>query len=238
MARPGHRLRRDLVAGRAADVRAAARLRRRHQARAAPRRRDADRLGRRQGLHRQAPRRREVRERGRQRPARDDRRRRRLLDQPRPRPEPEAEPVAGLVAFFGNIVGAADVLAGKATTASGIKVIDPTTVEFDLSTPTRRSSTSSRRRSPRSCPRSSPATTRRPSRRSRSAPGRTCSKSYTKGQGATFVKNPAYWQAGPAVPRRDRLQDRPGRQRDAPADRGRDARHDGRPAAGRPSSPR
>jgi oligopeptide transport system substrate-binding protein len=51
----------------------------------------------------------------------------RVLD---PNLKPAPSPVSG--AFFGNIVGAADVLSGKAKTASGIKAIDDTTVEIDL----------------------------------------------------------------------------------------------------------
>jgi ABC-type transport system substrate-binding protein len=51
----------------------------------------------------------------------------RVLD---PNLKPAPSPVSG--AFFGNIVGAAEVLSGKAKTASGIKAIDATTVEIDL----------------------------------------------------------------------------------------------------------
>ena len=51
----------------------------------------------------------------------------RVLD---PNLKPNPSPVQG--AFFGNIAGAADVIAGKAPTASGIKVIDPNTIQFDL----------------------------------------------------------------------------------------------------------
>jgi ABC-type transport system substrate-binding protein len=51
----------------------------------------------------------------------------RVLD---PNLKPAPSPVSG--AFFGNIVGAADVIAGKAKTATGIKTIDDTTVEIDL----------------------------------------------------------------------------------------------------------
>jgi ABC-type transport system substrate-binding protein len=51
----------------------------------------------------------------------------RVLD---PNLKPAPSPVSG--AFFGNIVGAADVIGGKAKTASGIKTIDATTVEIDL----------------------------------------------------------------------------------------------------------
>jgi ABC-type transport system substrate-binding protein len=51
----------------------------------------------------------------------------RVLD---PNLKPAPSPVSG--AFFGNIVGAADVIGGKAKTATGIKTLDDTTVEIDL----------------------------------------------------------------------------------------------------------
>ena len=51
----------------------------------------------------------------------------RVLD---PNLKPAPSPVSG--AFFGNIVGAAEVLSGKAKTATGIKTLDDTTVEIDL----------------------------------------------------------------------------------------------------------
>src|SRR6185312_75487 len=44
-----------------------------------------------------------------------------------PKLKPYPSPVGG--GFFGNIVGAADVLAGTATSASGVKAIDPKTIE-------------------------------------------------------------------------------------------------------------
>src|SRR6185436_12199117 len=50
-----------------------------------------------------------------------------------PNLKPNPSPVAS--GFFGNIVGADAVLGGTATAASGIKVIDPTTIEFDLVNP-------------------------------------------------------------------------------------------------------
>lgn len=51
----------------------------------------------------------------------------RVLD---PNLKPAPSPVSG--AFFGNIVGAADVIGGKAKTATGIKTVDASTVEISL----------------------------------------------------------------------------------------------------------
>ena len=85
---------------------------------------------------------------------------------------------------------------GKAKTASGIKVVDPTTVEFTWSMPTRPSSTSSRRRSPRSSRRSWPATDAEAFSAKPVGHRAIPVQEYTKGQGATFVKNPTYWQPG------------------------------------------
>ncbi len=108
--------------------------------------------------------------------------------------KPNPSPVSS--AFFGNIVGAADVLGGKATTASGIKVIDPTTIEFDLAradatflnvmaTPFASVVPKELAGGDATAFSAKPVGT-----------GPYLFKSYAKGQGATFVKNPAYWQAG------------------------------------------
>ena len=111
-----------------------------------------------------------------------------------PNLKPNPSPVAS--GFFGNIVGAADVLAGTAKTASGIKVIDPTTIEFDLvnadatflnvlATPFASVVPKELAGDDATAFSAKPVGT-----------GPYLFKSYTKGQGATFVKNPAYWQAG------------------------------------------
>ena len=115
----------------------------------------------------------------------------RVLD---PNLKPTPSPVAG--GFFGNIVGAADVLSGSATTASGIKVIDPTTIEFDLvqadatflnvlATPFASVVPKELAREDATAFSAAPVGT-----------GPYLFKSYAKGQGATFVKNPSYWQPG------------------------------------------
>ena len=111
-----------------------------------------------------------------------------------PNLKPNPSPVAS--GFFGNIVGAADVLAGTATAASGIKVIDPTTIEFDLvnadatflnvlATPFASVVPKELAGDDATAFSAKPVGT-----------GPYLLKDYTKGQGATFVKNPAYWQAG------------------------------------------
>ena len=111
-----------------------------------------------------------------------------------PNIKPHPSPVGS--GFFGNIVGAADVLAGKAKTASGIKVIDPTTIEFDLTkadptflnvlaTPFASVVPKELAGDDATAFSAAPVGT-----------GPFIFKSYTKGQGAQFAKNPAYWQPG------------------------------------------
>jgi ABC-type transport system substrate-binding protein len=111
-----------------------------------------------------------------------------------PNLKPNPSPVGG--GFFGNIVGASDVLDGSATTASGIKVVDPSTVEFDLvkadatfpyvmATPFASIVPKELAGDDATAFSAKPVGT-----------GPYLLQSYTKGQGATFVKNPAYWQPG------------------------------------------
>jgi ABC-type transport system substrate-binding protein len=111
-----------------------------------------------------------------------------------PNMKPNPSPVSS--GFFGNIVGADAVLAGTAETASGIKVIDPTTIEFDLvnadatflnvlATPFASVVPKEVAGLDATAFSAKPVGT-----------GPYLLKDYTKGQGATFVKNPAYWQAG------------------------------------------
>ena len=115
----------------------------------------------------------------------------RVLD---PNLKPNPSPVAS--AFFGNIVGAEDVLNGKAKAASGIKVIAHETVEFDLvkadatflnvmATPFASIVPKELAGEDATAFSAKPVGT-----------GPYLFKSYAKGQGATFVKNPAYWQPG------------------------------------------
>ena len=111
-----------------------------------------------------------------------------------PNLKPTPSPVAG--GFFGNIVGATDVLDGKADSASGIKVIDPTTIEFDLvqadstflnvlATPFASIVPTELAGNDGAAFSAKPVGT-----------GPFLFQSYAKGQGATFVRNPGYWQAG------------------------------------------
>jgi peptide/nickel transport system substrate-binding protein/oligopeptide transport system substrate-binding protein len=115
----------------------------------------------------------------------------RVLD---PNLKPNPSPVAS--AFFGNIVGATDVIGGTAKTASGIKMIDPTTVEIDLvkadatfdnilATPFASVVPKELAGEDTAAFDAAPVGT-----------GPYVLQSYTKGQGATFVANKHYWLAG------------------------------------------
>jgi len=114
----------------------------------------------------------------------------RVLD---PNLKPSASPVSG--AFFGNIVGANDVIGGKATTASGIKKIDASTVEIDLN------GADATFLNILATPFASivPAETVHDATEVAKNPigtGPYVLKEYTKGTQATFVANKSYWQAG------------------------------------------
>ena len=111
-----------------------------------------------------------------------------------PKLKPNPSPVGG--GFFGNIAGAADVLSGKSDSASGIKAVDASTVEFTLvnadatfpyvmATPFASIVPKELAADDATAFSAKPVGT-----------GPYLFKSYTKGQGATFVKNPAYWQPG------------------------------------------
>jgi oligopeptide transport system substrate-binding protein len=114
----------------------------------------------------------------------------RVLD---PKLKPSASPVAG--AFFGNIVGANDVVAGKAKTASGIKKVDDLTVEFDLNqadaTFMNILATPFAAVLPKDTPHDAAQVATKPI-----GTGPYTLKSYTKGTQATFVGNKSYWQSG------------------------------------------
>jgi ABC-type transport system substrate-binding protein len=114
----------------------------------------------------------------------------RVLD---PNLKPSASPVSG--AFFGNIVGANDVIGGKATTASGIKKIDASTIEIDLN------GADATFLNILATPFASvvPAETVHDAAEVAKSPigtGPYVLKEYTKGTQATFVANKSYWQAG------------------------------------------
>ncbi len=114
----------------------------------------------------------------------------RVLD---PNLKPSASPVSG--AFFGNIVGAQDVIGGKAQTASGIKKIDASTVEFDLvnadATFENILATPFASVLPKDTPHDASLVAAKPI-----GTGPYVLKDYTKGTQATFVANKSYWQAG------------------------------------------
>lgn len=114
----------------------------------------------------------------------------RVLD---PNFKPTPSPVA--TSFFGNIVGAADVIGGSATTASGIKAINSSMVEFDLVKPDQ------------AFPyiMASPFASAMPKGTSHDAAvaattpigtGPFYLKSFTSGQEAVFAANTHYWQPG------------------------------------------
>ncbi|MFL5681439.1 MAG: ABC transporter substrate-binding protein, partial [Chloroflexota bacterium] len=113
----------------------------------------------------------------------------RVLD---PKLKPSASPGSG---FFGGIVGAADVLAGKAATASGIKAVDPATVEFDLvkadATFLNVLATPFASVVPSDTPHDAAQVASNPI-----GTGPYYLKSYTKGTAATFNANKSYWQQG------------------------------------------
>jgi ABC-type transport system substrate-binding protein len=115
----------------------------------------------------------------------------RVLD---PNLKPNPSPVAS--GFFGNIVGAADVLSGKAKTATGIKVIDPSTIEFDLVVPDATFLNILATPFASVVPKELAAEDATAFSAKPVGTGPYLFKSYAKGQGAAFVKNPAYWQPG------------------------------------------
>jgi oligopeptide transport system substrate-binding protein len=115
----------------------------------------------------------------------------RVLD---PNLKPSPSPVAS--AFFGNIVGAADVIAGKAKTATGIKTIDPSTVEIDLVKADATfvnilASTFASVVPKEDATEDTAAFDAKPV-----GTGPYVLSSYTKGQQATFKANKNYWQKG------------------------------------------
>jgi oligopeptide transport system substrate-binding protein len=114
----------------------------------------------------------------------------RVLD---PNLKPSASPVSG--AFFGNIVGANDVIGGKAKEASGIKKIDDATVEFDLvnadATFNNILATPFASVVPKETPHDAAEVAKKPI-----GTGPYVLKDYTKGTQATFVANKSYWEAG------------------------------------------
>ncbi|MDP9249912.1 MAG: ABC transporter substrate-binding protein [Chloroflexota bacterium] len=115
----------------------------------------------------------------------------RVLD---PKLTPSPSPVES--AFFGNIVGASDVIAGTTRTASGIKVIDPLTVEFDLVKADRTFLNVLATTFGSIVPKELATEDTAAFDAAPVGSGPFLLKSYAKGQSAQFVRNPHYWQAG------------------------------------------
>jgi peptide/nickel transport system substrate-binding protein len=111
-----------------------------------------------------------------------------------PNLKPNPSPVAG--GFFGNIVGAADVLGGTAETASGIKAVDAGTVEFQLVQADKTFLNVLATPFASVVPKELAGLDATAFSAKPVGTGPYLFKSYTKGQGATFVKNPNYWQPG------------------------------------------
>jgi oligopeptide transport system substrate-binding protein len=115
----------------------------------------------------------------------------RVLD---PNLKPNPSPVAS--AFFGNIVGAQDVIGGKAKTASGIKATDASTVEIDLVTADATFDNILATTFSSVVPKELAGEDTAAFDAAPVGTGPYTLKSYTKGQQATFVANKSYWQAG------------------------------------------
>jgi ABC-type transport system substrate-binding protein len=111
-----------------------------------------------------------------------------------PKLKPNPSPVSG--GFFGNIVGADKVLDGSAETASGIKAVDASTVEFQLNKADQTFLNVLATPFGSIVPKELAGDDATAFSAKPVGTGPYLFKSYTKGQGATFVKNPAYWQPG------------------------------------------
>jgi peptide/nickel transport system substrate-binding protein len=115
----------------------------------------------------------------------------RVLD---PKLKPNPSPVAS--AFFGNIAGAADVIAGTTTTASGIKALDATTVEITLVNADATFMNILASTFASVVPKELATEDTAAFDAAPVGTGPYTLKSYTKGQQATFVANKSYWSPG------------------------------------------
>ena len=115
----------------------------------------------------------------------------RVLD---PNLKPSPSPVAN--AFFGNIVGASDVIGGKAKTASGIKATDSSTVEIDLVNADATFSNILASTFAAVVPKELAGEDTAAFDAAPVGTGPYVLSAYTKGQQATFTANKSYWQAG------------------------------------------
>ncbi len=115
----------------------------------------------------------------------------RVLD---PNLKPNPSPVAS--SFFGNIVGAMDVINGKAQTASGIKAVDASTVEIDLTQPDKTILDVLADPFGAVVPKEFATEDTAAFSAAPVGTGPFYLKSYTKGQGAVFARNTHYWDPG------------------------------------------
>lgn len=111
-----------------------------------------------------------------------------------PNLKPTPSPVA--TAFFGGIVGASDVVSGKAQTASGLKKIDDSTVEIDLSKPDLGFLDVLATPNASIVPKDVAGEDTTAFSQKPVGSGPFLLKSWAKGQQATYIKNPHYWKAG------------------------------------------
>jgi ABC-type transport system substrate-binding protein len=115
----------------------------------------------------------------------------RLLD---PKLKPNPSPVAAT--FFLLIAGAADVTGGKATDASGIKKVDDQTVSFTITQPNATFLNIMALPFAAIVPKGAAGEDTTAFSTNPVGTGPFLLKAYEKGQRATFVRNPHYWQAG------------------------------------------
>jgi ABC-type transport system substrate-binding protein len=115
----------------------------------------------------------------------------RVLD---PKLTPTPSPVSS--SFFSVIAGAQDVIDGKATSASGARAVDATTVEFTLANPDPTFLNKLATPFASVVPKEFAQADTTAFSKAPIGTGPFLLKDYTKGQHATFVRNPHYWQAG------------------------------------------
>jgi peptide/nickel transport system substrate-binding protein len=111
-----------------------------------------------------------------------------------PNLKPNPSPVAS--AFYANISGANEVISGKAKITSGIKVLDPSTVEFTLLKPDRTFLNVMASSFASVIPTELAALDATKFSADPVGTGPFYLKQYTKGQKAVFLRNAHYWQPG------------------------------------------